>query len=846
MSFRALLCCLLICLASPAMAAAPFDLSGPSLQVSVRHGDLTLPISEAPNLAVGDLLTIRADLPPSESARYLLIAAFLRGATNPPPRSWFHKVETWTSKGSKGLVLSVPEGAQQVVVFLAPQTGGDFKTLVDAVRSRPGVFVRASQDLNQAALDRSRLDAFLAALKKRKPGDPDSLKTVSALLARSLTIKLDTDCFQRMPELQAACLMQGQDSLVLDDGHSTSIVGALTSGASADLAMELSAAPQAGFGFYSPYVAAVIDIARILDSLGTAHYQYIPALARPEGDHLDLLLNAPPSFHSPLSVLVTALPAVEPPQPPPLQPVDPDQTYCVERTDLVLPVEGAPLVYSTRYAHDMTLRVKARNGSPLDLPVRADAERGGFIADTAGVDPASLSDTIDGQLRGYWGFQPFDGPKFRLQNVHAQPWRLADADQGAPVVGRDDTVRLRGQDAACVADVALRWPSGAIEPVAWKPTGPNELAVTLPLAQARPGDLTLLVTQYGMKNPDAAPVTAFAEAGRLTGFTLHAGDASGVLTGTRLDEVAALNIAGVLFKPGALTSSGGEDQLAFVADDASAAAALRAGQIATAKVTLKDGRTAHLRVDIAAARPKVALIGTSVAADQAAGAIPVELGDQDEMPQTARLTFSVRADAPTSLSDGPVVQVATDDGAASTTLTATNGLTREDAHVVVATMDPAKALGAAASGALKFRLIDDGAASDWQPLVKLVRLPVIRELKCQSGRASPCELVGSDLFLIQSISSNETFDHAVEVPEGFPGAAIPTPHPVADRLFVRLRDDPTATARLVLPARPTAAALEKELNQRAPRAGDHTGTTTDHRHEGSNQDRTSGPKTNAV
>ena len=50
-----------------------------------------------------------------------------------------------------------------MLLFLAPETSGDFRTVVGAVRGRPGAFVRASQDLNQATLDRSRLDAHLAA-----------------------------------------------------------------------------------------------------------------------------------------------------------------------------------------------------------------------------------------------------------------------------------------------------------------------------------------------------------------------------------------------------------------------------------------------------------------------------------------------------------------------------------------------------------------------------------------------------------------------------------------------------------------------------------------------------------
>src|SRR5689334_4319937 len=68
---------------------APFDLAGPMLDVKVTRGTQTLPISEVPNLAAGDRLSIKADFPATQSAHYLLVAAFLRGATNPPPKDWF-------------------------------------------------------------------------------------------------------------------------------------------------------------------------------------------------------------------------------------------------------------------------------------------------------------------------------------------------------------------------------------------------------------------------------------------------------------------------------------------------------------------------------------------------------------------------------------------------------------------------------------------------------------------------------------------------------------------------------------------------------------------------------------
>jgi len=63
-----------------------------------------------------------------------------------------------------------------MLVFLAPQTSGDFKTLVNAVRARPGVFVRTSQDLNQATLDRSRLESYLMAIRSLNDADPTSYR----------------------------------------------------------------------------------------------------------------------------------------------------------------------------------------------------------------------------------------------------------------------------------------------------------------------------------------------------------------------------------------------------------------------------------------------------------------------------------------------------------------------------------------------------------------------------------------------------------------------------------------------------------------------------------------------
>jgi len=783
--------------AAAAAAAAPFDLAGPGLTVTVTHAGVTLPIAQTPNLTAGDSLSIKADLPPGQSVRYLLVATFLRGATNPPPMSWFSESETWTSKGQNGLQITVPKGAEQLLIFFAPETGGDFKTLTSAVRGRPGAFVRASQDLNQASLDRARLDAFLTALRRIDQQDPDQLKTVSPLLARSLTIKLNNDCLQKMAELQAACLMQGPDSLVLDDGHGTSLVQTLTTGDPASLTQQLSGTPQAGSGYYSPYIGAAIDIARIMDSFHTAQYQYIPALAVAKGDQLSLVLNTAPSFHTPMSVLVAALPAIAAPEAPPLEPVDPKAAYCAEKPGLVLPVEGAPLVFSTDYARNLVLRLKREDGASVDLPATADAQAGGLRVDNAHLDPARLTGAIDASLHGDWGFEPFEGPKFLVQASQPTTWRLAADDRQSLIIGRDDTVRLNAPQAACVEAISLRQPSGQTEPVVWKLTAPDEVQVTLPLKDAQAGGVTLLIKQFGLADPDAAPLEVFAQTGLLDHFDFHVGELTVVLKGVRLDEVKGLTLGGAQFRPAALTTSHGTDTLTMVTSDPQAAA-LKAGDQLQAKVMLNDGRTTSLKVAIGPRRPNISLISKSVSPGAAGAGPHIELGDKNDLPQGAALAFSIAAHDPTQFSDRDTVDIAGADGRVLTTLSLASGLVLEDAHVLVATLDTSKALNASVYGPLQFRLVDGGDEGDWQPLATLVRLPDIRQVKCRgAGRAEGCVLSGSSLFLINAVAGDAAFDHPFEVPEGFTGFDLSVPRPHGARLFLKLHDDPTTIDSLV-------------------------------------------------
>src|SRR5579871_4153474 len=390
---------------------AAFDLIGPKVEVRVQRAGKTLPIAEVPNLQPGDRLWIHPDLPDSQSVHYLMIVAFLRGATNPPPESWFTRVETWSKPvHDEGIFVVVPEEAEEALVFLAPETGGAFSTLRSAVRGKPGAFVRAAQDLQQASLDRQRLEKYLEAVRETYTADPEQLKQHTTMLARSLNMRLDQQCFDKPSAQQVPCLTQNTDQLVLDDAHSQTMVATLTSGTSSDLLAQISATPTARGGYYSPYIGAVVDLARILGTTHTAQYQYIPALALPKENELNLRLNNPPSFRNPKSVLVIGLPPVHTSPPPPLRAVEPPQIFCAGKPEFVLPADNAPLVFATELAHNFILHVDAKSGPGIDLPATPDPMLGGFQIDTHALQSADLGAELNGTIRGLWGYHAFDGP----------------------------------------------------------------------------------------------------------------------------------------------------------------------------------------------------------------------------------------------------------------------------------------------------------------------------------------------------------------------------------------------------------------------------------------------------
>jgi hypothetical protein len=827
----------------------PFDLKGPDVEVRVTRGGKTLPISQVPTLQAGDKLRIHPVLPDTQSVHYLLIVGFLRGVTNPPPITWFTRAETWKQPvRDEGLEIVVPEEAQQGIIFLAPETSGDIKTLRNTVRGRPGSFVRVIQELNQASLDRARVNAYLDAMRQVPPTDEDALKKSSTTLARSLSLKINQDCFLRMASEQAQCLTQNSDQMVVDTGQNASVVAQLTSGATSDLAAQLSYTPTAGAGYYSAYVGAIFDVAKILDGMHTAQYQYIPALFTEKDDTMQTKLNTPPSFKNPKSVIVLPLPPIEPAQLPRLAAVNPKEAECLQKPHTVLGMVGDPAIFSTGYGHNFVLRFQDKQGKNVDLPATPDATLGGFKVDGSKVDTSRFGLSATGFLKGQWGFDQFDGPSFTFDLSHASQWKVAGGEQTALVVGRTDTVHLEDDEAACVSEVDLKNPGGSTQKLDFKVSKANEVEVQVPLKDAKPGSVSLLVKEWGLPTTDEVALNSYAEAGRLDKLVVYAGDPEASLFGTRLDEVSKAEIAGVSFHPGTLSRHGEQDELKLVAANAGAVQGFSVGQAGKAKFTLKDGRSLDLPMTVAPPRPRVTILSRDVQIP--ATDASVHLTDQEEVPQDGGLTFSLKTVVPAIFPRTEKIEVSSDDGSLKTTLTlADSSLVLEDATTLLATLDPLKSFGPSIFGPLRFRPVaEDGTVGDWQSLGNVVRLPVVSTITCARGpsrhtdappisvatpgpaageNAAPaalqpdaavatpdaaqaltapadaataaCTLHGTNLFLIDSVASDAAFSHSTQIPEGFSGSTIAVPRPVAKTLYVKLRDDPAVINTLAVP-----------------------------------------------
>jgi hypothetical protein len=424
--------------------------------------------------------------------------------------------------------------------------------------------------------------------------------------------------------------------------------------------------------------------------------------------------------------------------------------------------------------------------------------------DTSAVKSEVLDPQVSGTLRGQWGFESFEGPTFHLRTAHSAPWTIASADQNALVAGRDDVLHLHSDAAACVEDVTVEDQNGKKLKTTRKLANPDELQIEISLQDVAPGPLTMRVKQFGLAKADEVALHTYSEAGRLDSFTIDAGDHQGTLKGTRLDEVASLEINGIHFAPAGLKRISNEDELQVSAPGSADVGGLRSGEKQTAHVSLKDGRVLDLPATIQPPRPKVALISKNIQPDATATSSAIHLEGQDELPQNAQLSFSLKTQVPETFPRDEKIEIATEDESVHVLLSVADGtLTLQDSQTVVATLDPLKSFGPSAFGRLRIRPVDvNGEKGDWQPLVTLVRLPTLKELRCPDASDQQCTLQGTSLYLLDSVSADAQFQQSTPVPDGFAGSTLSVPRPTGTELYVKLRDDRTAVNKVILPVVP--------------------------------------------
>lgn len=728
---------------------ARFDLVGPKIDVRVTRVvngvSQTLPIASVPNLQAGDKLWIHPDLPASQSVKYLLICSFLRGTTNPPPEDWFFRIETWKKEvREEGVFITVPAEAQQAVLFMAPETGGDFSTLKSSVRGRPGVFVRASQDLNEAGFEQARIEHYLADIRRVPPSDGAELQKHSDLLARTLALKPNEKCFKRATDVQFTCLTQTGTQTLLDDGHGQNIVSALSSGSNSDFIQAASYTGLAGAGVYSAYVGAVVDLVRIMSNLHTAQYQYIPAIAFPQGDALNLRLNTPPSFHNPKSVLVIGLPGVQAALLPPLRPANADEVVCLLKPRVVLPIEGAPLVFSTDFATHLVLHLNTPPGAPAepDIPLVADAFEGGFTLQQHMPHRVTLHDIrplvdgttkpapsapaapvlapkfrpvqVTGTIKGDWGFDPFTGPTVTLQQEPGGDWHIVNPDGSSAdlIAGKLSHLFLESSGSACVHEVTAITPKNQ-DGISLKfehqpqPDHRNLLEVTLPHERAlTPGDLKLQITQFGQPQPDSVAAQTFSVPPSVDSVALAAGGRSMLVTGKDLSQIQKITLGDLVFRPdpqsGSAASAVAALALRLSLPPGSAQPATHNGEKLSAQVTLEDGRHLPLEILVSPPRPSVTLL--SHTSEPIPGSV-ITLANPEDLPLSAHLTFTLKSH--TDFPRNVQVEVETSDGTLRSVLTLapSGGLVLQDPHTVVASLDPLRSFGPSAFGALRLRAV---------------------------------------------------------------------------------------------------------------------------------------------
>jgi hypothetical protein len=425
------------------------------------------------------------------------------------------------------------------------------------------------------------------------------------------------------------------------------------------------------------------------------------------------------------------------------------------------------------------------------------------------------TNAITGIVKGYWGFDPFTGPVLNLQDTPGKNWKVITGN--ALIAGQDNHLALSSTGVACIDKVTVDTSAGKQIDAQWKLADkPASVDVTASLKSLDPGSLHLTIHQFGEAKPDTVATKTYSEPATLKTLELHAGDTTADLTGTSLDQVQQLTLDNLTFTPAPPSTPSNQDtaspapapsnpgtNLRLTLPPNSQAPKLQVGDHLTASLSLKDGRTLSLPVTVSPPRPSVALLSKSIAQSSDT---PIHLADEDDLPVSRQLTFSLKSATP--FPRNGQLEIANADETLHTILSVAAGnLVLQSPHTLLATLDPLKAFGTSAFGPLRLRPIaPDGTTGDWLPLVKLVRLPTLSDLHCPSDATQPCTISGSSLYLVDSIAIDPTFTAPTTVPEGFVGDTLSLPRPAKTGFYLKLRDDPAATNSVSLPILPQSTA----------------------------------------
>ena len=216
----------LCCVAAASADNNAFDLIGPKVEVRVQRAGMTLPIAEVPNLqprrpALGASRSARQPIRPlsdghrfsarrdQSSARFLVYSR--RNLEQAPSTK-------------KEFSSPFPTKPRRRSFSLRPKPVAPSARCARRFEASPELLSAPLRILQQASLDRQRLEKYLEAVRETYTADPEQLKAHTTMLARSLNMRLDQQCFDKPSAQQVPCLTQNTDQLVLDDAHSQTMV----------------------------------------------------------------------------------------------------------------------------------------------------------------------------------------------------------------------------------------------------------------------------------------------------------------------------------------------------------------------------------------------------------------------------------------------------------------------------------------------------------------------------------------------------------------------------------------------------------------------------------------------